>query len=401
MNKQVEISPLKSVKAFYPLMVVSGLVQLLVPSTIHIIMDQFHLTEGEVSILPLIYFIGMMLSAVFVTHLIHRFLVKILIITSAFLIIVSLISASFSQEFEMFAFFCFFAGIGNGILIILPGIYVTNVLGKESARIQSALFGFLSFGYIVGPLIPGIIVKLDISWRWAIASPGLFMIPLIIPLVFTKLGRISKVETLSIRSVKEIIKYNPRFFAGLFIALVLGAGATQGFLIWIITFLEKERGMISGSAHLVLSGIGICLVLGRLACGYLTKRFSTFKILIILTVVSSILIFFAPFDKNISINILLFFIASVFFAGIFPLLLSAASTYPKSESSNTYTLFFIALSLGCLFIPFVIGQIFEIAGYIAGMSSITVLFLGVLACLFIIRNVLPHKRKSSLMKHSG
>ncbi|MBI9039250.1 MAG: MFS transporter [Bacteroidales bacterium] len=391
---------MKSIRAFYPLMVISGLVQLLIPSTIHIIMDQFHLTEGEVSTLPLVYFIGMMVSAVFVTHLINRFLVKLLLLTSALLICISLISASLSYEFYMFTFFCFFTGLGNGILIILPGVYVTNVLSKESARIQSTLFGFISFGYILGPLIPGIIIKLDISWRWAIASPALLMVPLIIPLIFTKFNRIEKVDKLSVSTVKEIIKFNPRFFTGLFIALILGAGATQGFLIWIITFLEKERGLLQGSAHLILSAIGICLVFGRLACGNLTKRFSTFNILIIISIVSTFLIFFAPFPQHVIFNIVLFMLASIFFAGIFPLLLSAASTYPKSESSSTYSLFFIALALGSLFVPFLIGHIFEIAGYVAGMSSITVLFLGVLACLFFIKNDLPNKRKSSLMNHS-
>ena len=393
MNKQVEISPLKSVKAFYPLMVVSGFVQLIIPSTIHNIMGEFHLTEGEVSILPLVYFIGMMLSAIFVTHLIHRFLVKKLILTAALLICTSLASASLSQEFDIFAFFCFFAGIGNGILIILPGVYVTNVLSKESARIQSALFGFLSFGYIVGPLIPGLIEKLNISWRWAIAAPGLFMVPLIIPLVFTNLGRISKVEKLSIRSVKEIISFNPRFFAGLFVALILGGGASQGFITWIITFLENERGMLQGSAHLVLSGVGVSLVLGRLVCGNLTKRFSTYKILIIISIVSLFLVFFAPFPKYVLINIVLFLLASLFFSGILPLFLSAASVYPKSESSSTYTLLFIALAIGSLFFPYIIGQIFELLGAVTGLSSVAILFIGVLVCLFLIRNALPHKKK--------
>ena len=382
---------MKSIRAFYPLMIVAGFVQLILPSTIHMIMGQFHLTEGEVGILPLVYFIGMMLSAIFVTHLIHKFLVKTLILSSALFICISLISASLSQEFDMFAFFCFFAGIGNGILIILPGVYVTNVLGKESARIQSVLFGFLSFGYIVGPLIPGLIEKLNISWRLAIAAPGLFMVPLIIPLIFTKLGHISKVEKLSIRSVKEIISFNPRFFLGLFVAIILGGGASQGFITWIITFLENERGMSQGSAHLVLCGVGVSLVLGRLICGNLTKRFTTSKILIIVSIVSVFLVFFAPFPKHVLINIVLFLLASLFFSGIIPLLLSAASVYPKSESSSTYTLLFIGLAIGSLFVPFIIGQIFEQMGAIVGMSSTAILIIGVLVCLFLIKNELPIK----------
>ncbi|MCK4406850.1 MAG: MFS transporter [Bacteroidales bacterium] len=391
MSEQAEHlqSSMKCMKVFYPLMVLAGFVQLLIPSTIHIIMDHFHLSEGEVGQLPLIYFIGIMLSAILITQLIQKFSVKTLIVSSALLVSVSLVAASLSQWFVLLTFFCFFAGLGNGILIILPGVYATNVLSKESARIQSVLFGFLSFGFIVGPLFPGLIENLDISWRWAIAAPGVFILPFVIPIIITRLEHIEKAERLSFRIIKDIISFDRRFFLGMIVALILAGGAAVGFVTWIITFLEKERGMLQGSAHLVLCGIGVTIVLGRMACGYLARRFSSYKILIIITIVSAVMIFFAPLPKVAMVNMVLFWVASLFFSGIYPLLLSAAIVYPKTESSSAYTLFFIAISVGGLSIPYVLGQIFEHVGAVAGMSSIAILFLGVLVCLFIIKRELP------------
>jgi len=52
-----------AMNAFYPMVTITGFVQLLVPSTIHIIMKHFNLKAGEAAIVPLIYFFGMMLSA--------------------------------------------------------------------------------------------------------------------------------------------------------------------------------------------------------------------------------------------------------------------------------------------------------------------------------------------------
>jgi len=394
MSEQSEhlLSPMKSMRAFYPLMVLSGFVQLVIPSTIHMIMKHFRLSEGEVGQLPLVYFTGIMLSAVLITQLIQKFSVKTLTLFSVLLVSVSLVAASLSQWFVLFVFFSFFTGLGNGTLVILPGIYATNVLSKESARIQSALFGFLSFGYIVGPLFPGLIENLKISWRWAIAGPGLFILPFVLPVLIARFERIEKAEKLSLRIIKDIFSFNPRFFLGLIVALILGGGAALGFITWLITFLEKEKGMVQSSAHLVLCGIGLTMVLGRLACGYLSKRFSSYRILIIITIVSTILAFFAPIPKVAMVNTVLFLLASLFFSGIYPLFLSAASVYPKSESSSAYTLFFIALSVGCLSIPYVLGHIFEYVGAVAGMSSVAVLFLGVLACLLFIKRELPVRK---------
>jgi len=47
-----------AMNAFYPMVVITGFIQLLVPSTIHMIMNHFHVEAGKAAILPLIFFTG-------------------------------------------------------------------------------------------------------------------------------------------------------------------------------------------------------------------------------------------------------------------------------------------------------------------------------------------------------
>lgn len=385
----ITISPMKSMKVFYPLLVVVGVVSLLIPSTLHMIIEHFHLGEGEGGLLPLAFYSGVLLSIVLANQLLQKLSVRTLIVSSALLVCLSLIAASVSQWYALFVFFFFFTGLGNGTLLVIPGIYVTNVLRKESAHVQSMLFGCLALGYTVGPLFPGLIEHLQISWRWAIAFPGALILLCIIPMTIAKLERIEKAEPLSPRIIKDIIAFDRRFFVGIIAALILSGGAITGFITWLITFLINERGMILGSAHIVLCGVGITMALGRLTCGYFAKRFPAYKILLSLTIASAVLLFLAPLPSAVAANTALFLVASFSFAGIFPLLLAAAAVYPKSESSSAYTLFCLALVGGKILTPYALGQVFEYVGAVAGMYLCAVLLIGVLACLFFIKREIP------------
>ncbi len=376
-------------RAFYPLMVSAGVIQILIPSTLHNIVRHFHVSEGEGGLLPLIYFAGIMLSCVLVTRFLQKLSVKTLAISGALLVSVSLIAASVSQWYALFIFFLFLAGFGNGTLIILSGLYATNVLREQSGHAQSALFVFLSLGLILGPLFPGLIEHLQLSWRWTFVFPALLVLLLVIPVAIARLERIEKLESLSFSFAREMISFDRRFFIGLVAALILASGAGQGVLMWLVTFLENARGMVQGSAHLALCGVGIGMLLGRLACGYFTKRSSVHRILIIITIASAVLIFLAPLSHSATVNTALFLVASLFFAGLMPLLLSAAALYPKSASSSAYSLFYIAMCVGGLIIPCAVGHAFELVGAVVGMSAIAVLLLGVLACLLFIRKELP------------
>ena len=139
MNKtfsQQSNKSMAAMHAFYPIVVISGFIQLLLPSTIRILMSQFSIKAGEAGILPLIFFSGIMTSAFAITHIIKKFSIKTIMIFATLIVSTSLIAASQSHVFLLFATLVFFTGFGNGIMVTLPGIYATNQHAEQSAKLQ-------------------------------------------------------------------------------------------------------------------------------------------------------------------------------------------------------------------------------------------------------------------------
>ena len=386
--------------AFYPIIVITGFIQLLIPSTIHMLMSEFSVKPGEAGILPLIFYSGIMTSTIAITHIIKKFRIKSIMIFAVIVVSTSLIAASQSHSFLQFAVLVFFTGFGNGTMITLPGIYATNQHAEQSARLQSTIFSFLAFGFVIGPVFPGLISYLQLSWRWCFAFPGLLLLPALIPIILAKHKPIDKAKKLTLHVIKEVLAFDKKFIFKLVLALAITAGATVALLTWLITFLEIERNTPLGVAHIVLSFMGIAAVSGRLLWGVVSAKLTAIRTLLIIVPSAALLIFFAPLSHIVTINIIIFFMAMFFVSGINPLLLSASAIYPKSHSSSVYTLLFLAMSVGGITIPFGIGQIFQYVNSEVGMSSIAILFIIATGLLFFIKKEIPilkHMLKNPLI----
>ena len=349
--------------------------------------------------IPFIYFSGMLVSAFVITHLIKKLSVKQLMVSGAVIVLIGLVASSQSSSYYLFASLYFFIGFGNAIMIILPGIYSTNLYGKKNAQIQSLTFSFLALGFVIGPVFPGIVSYLELSWRWCFAFPAILILPALIPIILAKHEPIDKAEKLTLRIIKEIISFDKKFFYWIIIAVILAAGSATGFLTWLITFLENKRGTPLGMAHVVLAIIGIASVIGRQILSKVSPKLTVYRTLLLIVPIAALFVFLAPLPKSATFNIILFFIAMIFIAGVNPLALSAAGVYPMSHSSSAYTLLFIAMSLGGIIIPFGIGQVFEYAGPVVGMSSISLMFVVVVMALLFIKREMPiseHMQKNPL-----
>ena len=378
-----------AMNAFYPMVVITGFVQLLVPSTIHMIMKHFNIEAGKAAILPLIFFTGTMISAFVITHLISRFSVKKLMLSGAIIVSGSLLIASQSQVFYLFALLYILIGFGNGLMVMLPGIYVTHLYSEKSAQLQSMIFSFLALGFVIGPIFPSIVSYLNMSWQWCFAFPALLILPALIPVVFAKHEPIDKAEKLTLRIVKEIISFDRRFFFGIVIGLIISAGSAVGLLTWLITFLEEERGTSLEMSHIILSTMGIAAIIGRLTWAKVTLKVTVYRTLLFIIPIAAVLLFIAPLSNSVVTNIILFFITMIFVSGINPLFLSAAAVYPRSHSSSAYTILFISMAIGGIIIPFGIGQIFQHAGPVIGMSSISLMFVIVTGLMLFIKKEIP------------
>lgn len=380
----------KVIYAFLPLVIVTGFIQLLVPSTLHMIMKHYSLEPSKAGIIPLIYFAGILISTLTLTHIIRLLSIKQLLSTGAIIVSLCLILASQINNYYIFTISYFFVGIGNGLLMVLPGLYSTHVYGKKGAKFQSLIFIFLAAGFIIGPIFPGIIAFLGIAWQWCFVIPGLLILPTLIPILLSNHEPIDHAAPLTINTLREIVKFDSRYFYGAITIIALSAGASTGLLTWLITFLENYRGTNIGMAHIILASMGLSAVIGRLLWGKLSSKISCYKTLLIIVPISTIMVVIAPIPSNSIYNIILFFVAMIFLSGINPLGLASAGVYPQSHSSSAYSLFFSFGAVGGIIIPFAIGIIFQHTNPVIGMSSIAIVLLLILIALIIIKREIQY-----------
>lgn len=375
----------KSVKAFYPLMIVPGIVLLLAPSTVETIMKNFNFREALGGLLQVAYFVGGVVGILLITWFMQRFDTKQIVVSQVLVLAVFLLLSAVSPWYPLMLVFFTFAGFANGILIAFPGVYITKVRGESSHEAQVILYGFFSLGVLLGPLLAGLMIDNGVSWRWVYALPALLVIPLSLPVILSKLERIENVERLSRDVLRKVSKFNGSLFYGLLIALLLYIAAESAVSMWLVTFFEEQHGVGGAGAHWILTGLWAGLTLGRWVCGYAARRISPFKILVFLTVSSGILVLVAPLLGSKVGAMVLYPLIGVFYSGIYPFLIGYVAWFPSEHSSAVFTLFLAAGAVGGATLPYLVGLVNQFAGLAAGMSIIALPVFGVLACLYRIR----------------
>jgi MFS transporter, FHS family, glucose/mannose:H+ symporter len=385
----------KQVRAFYPLMIVPGMVLLLAPSTVETIMESYRFREALGGLLVVVYFAGGVVGILLITRIMQRLSVKQLTLSQVVILSASLAACSVSPWYPLLLFFFLIAGFANGILITFPGVFVTYTCRESTHHKQSVLYGFFSMGVVAGPLIAGLIIDRGISWRWVFVTPAVLIIPLCLPVAIGTFERIDGVQKLSVGVLRRIAGFNRALFTGLFVALLFYIAAESAVSMWIVTFLSEERGVSIAISHWVLTGLWAALTLGRWVCGYFSTRFDPYLLLMVLAGSAGIFIIAAPVSGTPGAAIVLYPMVGLFYSGIYPLLVGYASWFPEELASSVFTLFVAAGAAGSTFLPYFVGLVNQFAGSVIGMCSIALPVFGVMICVFLIRNHISRGRRVS------
>lgn len=372
--------------AFYPLMIVPGIVLLLAPSTVESVMADFGFRESLGGLLQVSYFLGGVIGILLITRLMQRFGVKRMMLSQAALLSVSLLSASFMPVYPLVLAFLIVAGFANGILIAFPGVYVTRVSGERGHGAQNVLYGFFSLGVVAGPLLSAWIMHgRDDLWRWTFRAPALLIIPLAIPVALVGFRKLDNVKMLGRKTVSEILDFNRGLFLWLFIALLLYIAAESAVSMWLITFLREEYGVSISAGHLALAGLWAGLTVGRWICGLAMRKADPFRILAFLAAGSVIALLAAPLSGSMTAAFALYPVVGLFYSGIYPILIGYSGWFPSDLSSGVFTMFVAAGAAGGAVLPYLVGLVNQYGGLALGMCSVAVPVIGVLASLYWLR----------------
>jgi MFS transporter, FHS family, glucose/mannose:H+ symporter len=373
-------------KAFYPMMIVPGIVLLLAPSTVESIMKYYGFRESLGGLLQVSYFTGGVVGILAITFLIQRYSVRQIAVSQVLLLSGSLLVASFAPWYGLLLGFLVIAGFANGILIAFPGVYVTRTCGETSHREQNRLYTFFALGVLAGPLLTSLIVGNNYAlWRWAFRVPAIIILPLSIPLLFAAFEPLEGVDKLSRKTMDSVLKFDRSLFYGLFLALLLYIAAEAAVSMWLISFLKVQDGMQLKTAELVLTGLWAGVVVGRWICAWLSQRIDPFRILTFLTIASGVTLLAAPLAGSKAAAIIIYPLVGLFYSGIYPLLIGYIARFPTSVSSAVFTIFVAAGAAGGAVLPYFVGLVNQFAGRVAGMCAIAVPIFGVLVCLYRLR----------------
>lgn len=360
---------------------------MLAPALVNTIMSDLGLNEGLGGLIQLVYFAGALMGVFAITRLLQKFSMKQVLLLQVPIVSGSLLAAAAAPNFGLLLVFYSLTGFANGILVTAPGTYVTGMAGSDAPRLQTILCGFLSLGFVLGPVLPGFIARWDISWRWALVVPAVLIVPLATPLAAKKMERMKEMGTLSIKVLRDAMAFNRSLFFGLLIAILLYASAKSSVNMWLVRFLERGEGFAPGMAHIVLVGLAVSITVGRWVLGALSKRIDPFRILMVITFASTVIVFLAPLPTSKIGSSIMYPLLGFLYAGILPFLVGYAAWFPSSDSSAVFSSLIAAGMVGGAIFPYVIGLLNQFIGPRWGMSSVSILMAGVFACIFWIK---PH-----------
>lgn len=375
----------KTVRSFYPLMVVPGIVLLLAPSTVDSIMEDFSFGTGMGSLVQVSYFAGGVAGILLITHFVQKLSVKQFTLSQVTLLSLALLASSFCRYYPLLLFFYLIAGFANGILITFPGIYVTRIFGTESHRPQSILYSFFSMGVVLGPILAEVVVRRPDQWPYAFLLPALLIIPLSVPLALTNLVKLERVDRLSAATTRKAIDFNRDLFIGLVVALLLYIAAESTVSMWLVTFLEEENFAGGDLAHWILTALWVGLTVGRWICSSLARRINPFKIVSFITIASCILLVAVPLTGSKWVALLGYPMVGLFYSGIYPFLVGYVSWFPEDLSPFVFSVLVAAGAAGSAVMILASGLINQFGNRSLAMALIAVPVLGVFGCLFWLR----------------
>jgi MFS transporter, FHS family, Na+ dependent glucose transporter 1 len=260
-----------------------------------------------------------------------------------------------------------FTGSAEGALQIGGNTLLVWIHGKRVAPFMNALHFFFGVGAILSPIIVAQVALVNPDIRAAYWVLALLMLPM----AFWVL-RLPSPAPQNAGAEKIKAQVNPRLVAFIAVFFFLYLGAELGFANWIFTYLDTLKLSDETTARYVNSAFWAALTVGRLLAIPLAARFQP-----------HLMLFSNLSGSLLSLAVMLLWPQSftAVCAGAIGFGLSMASTFPTmfsfAERHLTITgqvtgWFLVGASAGGMFLPWLIGQLFEKLG--ARVMMLVILF---------------------------
>lgn len=290
-------------------------------------------------------------------------------------------------NYSMLLLMIFLFGIGQGLLDVGAN---TNLLWVFQSRVSPYMNGlhfFFGIGALLSPIIVHNVMRLAKgSLTWPFWTLAFLYLPSLIGLFLLKSPENPERD----HTLNKSTATSGWLIVLMMLLFFVYVGVEGGYGGMIYTYVTEVKVASETSAAYVNSIYWGALTIGRLITIGLAKKLSPGKILLgnfILSFISMCLILINPIDPILvwagTIGL------GLGFSSVFPTLLVLAETRLKITGGIT-GLFFLGSSLGGMFIPMLLGQVFEYVG--ATQVMITIFAFLIFGLLVLISVILASKR---------
>lgn len=282
---------------------------------------------------------------------------------------------------------CIFLGVGRGSVSIFNNMIVNDYDGTPFAL--NLLHMVFAMGAFLAPFLTTIFISAGLNWRFIIYTVTVLSALAVIGYSTVPLEEPKKELTNKVKGKNDFFKNIDYYFCGLLLFFYLGIeNCVNG---WFVTYFKSIGIMSDNYATNLVSVTWIVIMIGRLTTGYISKKMSKYKIMLINC--SCTVIFFILLIATSNLTVITIAVVGLgfFFAGIYPTGIANAGEMIKGSTSGMSMLLAMA-ALGGIITPQIVGVIADsgvgLSGAIAFLSVNVAMML-----LFAILSFIRMKKK--------
>ncbi len=292
---------------------------------------------------------------------------------------------SAAPNFIVLCIGAFFMGGSGGIIESVATALLTDINLDGPERYVNLAQVFFGLGAFVGPIVIGVFINMNISWRINYMIWSMTFLLLTLALIFIRMPQKTVSEKISISFLKTL--YTDKRFLVFCLCMLLYTGSEVGAWGWLSTFMQSEFKFSPLSSSITVGIFWIAMIVGRIICTILNQKINAKTLIIILASLSVAVVILAGLVKS-SIGIwIAIVLLGLVFSGQWPLIV-IYGTQDYEKGLGTIIATYVGCGgIGMSLIPFIMGVIGDNFGIRLSMLGISLFFVGIVIAMLKVDNL--------------
>lgn len=370
-------------------MLIFGIMFITLGSILPLLADKFSLDEVKSGTLTSILPIGVLAGSLLFGPIVDRYGYKILLIVTTLLVIPAIEGIAFTNSLFILQVCIFVIGWGGGILNGATNALVSDISTGHKGANLSLLGAFFGFGALGMPLLLGALSK-QFTYSDILSAVGVFFLLVAIFFIITKFPLPKQAQGFPIKEGVKLLKDPGILLIGVFLFFQSGTEALAN--NWTTTFLQKGVKIPEQDSLYILTLYVVGLTVARLVLGFVLKKISSFKLMVLSLIISLLGSLILLYDHSYNSSVIAYIILGIGFAAGFPLMLGYAGHLFPNLAGTAFSIVLVIALLGNT----IVNYLFGIIAHDYGIHLLPWLLVITAICRIIILLLLRKKISSNM-----